>query len=72
MSDADREALSRWWWDATIRACVRPLPPRELPTPVMVYPSVANDPHVPPYAQTPGPPVEDVLGVMSLSRLRNK
>ena len=63
------EAMARWWWDATIRASALRAPPRQIPHPVLVYPSVANDPGVWAYAQTPGPCVADVLGAMSLSRL---
>ena len=63
------EAMARWWWDVTVRACILRMPPRQIPTPVLVYPSVSEDPSVWAYAQTPGPCVADVLGAMSLSRL---
>jgi len=63
------EAMARWWWDATIRASALRAPPGQIPTPVLVYPSVSEDPSVWAYAQTPGPCVADVLGAMSLSRL---
>ena len=67
-TQAEKE-MERWWWDATIRHA-RSLP-RELPVPVMLYPSVANGPSVWAYTQTPGPSAADVLCAMSLSRLRH-
>ena len=63
------ETMARWWWDVTVRASVLRAPPGQIPTPVLVYPSVSEDPGVWAYAQTPGPCVADVLGAMSLSRL---
>ena len=68
--NADCET-ERLWWAAALACSLRALP-FSPPAPVLVFPSVARYPFVPPGVHIPGPCVEDVLCAMCLSRLSNQ